>query len=367
MLRADLSALPLVRTSVATQIRGEFLAAEVEAELDKQSARIRAEGRGNPGFISSVLTKHTPRAASYFVFGDPVAFRAELVFSPGWHFATLVSRADAGRLDSHGVKLTAARGRIDITGMNFLAYDARVQLGDNFARGSYWMDFSTTDYRMLLEGRLRPPVINGWFNGDWWLNFWDKNFAFPGAAPAADVDVNGRWRDATRTVYFGRAEAKQAVVLGGDFETVHTLIFLRPNFTHGLELHATRAGGAQQVTGSFKRFTDPATHETNRLEFSADANLELETYRRMAGGKADALVASAQFTQPPKVHAAGAIIGTWPGATPEFTFNGTAEGGLHFQGFPLETLSVAGGIAGGDFHLDEIRSSSRPVGGARAR
>ena len=56
------------------------------------------------------------------------------------------------------------------TGPDFLAYDARVLMGENEAQGSYWMNFLTTDYRMLLTGRLRPADISGWFHGDWWLN-----------------------------------------------------------------------------------------------------------------------------------------------------------------------------------------------------
>lgn len=355
VIRADLTHWPDVTAAAAMKIGGEFLAAEVEAKLTEQSARIHAAGRGDPVFISSVLTRHTPRTAPYFVFGDPVAFDADLVFAPGWKFASLASRANAGRIDSHGVKITAARGRIDINGMDFLAHDARVELGDNFATGSYWMNFSTTDYRMLLEGRLRPPAINGWFHGDWWLNFWNDHFTFPAAPPTANVEVAGRWRDPVRTVYFGRADARAATALGGDFESAHTLIFLRPNFTHALELSATRAGGAQRVEGTFRRFADAATHETNRLEFTADSNLDAETYRRMAGGKADALLDSIRFAVPPRIQAQGAIEGHWPGARPNFSFTGRAEGGLTFYGFPLDTAEARGGITGPDLRLDDIQ------------
>ena len=364
VIRADLAHWPDVQATVAAQIRGEFLAAEVEARLAEQSARIRAEGRGAPEFITSVLTRHTPRAAPYFVFGDPVAFRAEVVFDPGWKFASLTSRVNARRLDSHGVKITAARGRVDIHGMDFLAHDAHVELADDLATGSYWMNFSTSDYRMLLNGRLHPAEINGWFRGVWWLNFWNDHFAFPAVPPAADVDVSGRWRDPLRTIYFGRADSGAATALGGDFESAHTLIFLRPNFTHALELTATRAGGTQRFTGTFKRFADAVTHETNRLEFTADSSLAAETYRRMAGGKADALLTRIKFASPPRVQATGAIEGRWPGATPNFSFTGRAEGGLTFYDFPLDTATVTGGITGPDLRLDDIQFSV--AGGAGA-
>jgi hypothetical protein len=356
VLRADLADWPAgVRATVATQINGEFLAAEVEASLHEQSARLRAAGRGSPEFINRVLARHTPRAASYFVFGDPVDFTAEASLTAGWHFDRLSSRVAAGRLDSHGVKIDAARGRIDIVGMSFLAYDARVAMGENEARGSYWMDFATTDYRMLLTGRLRPPDINGWFRGDWWLGFWNDHFAFPATPPEGDVDVSGRWREVGRSEFFGRAEATGPVVLGAAFARARTLIFLRPHFTHALELGARRAGGAQQLDGWFKRIADPAGRETQRVEFRLDSSLDAETYRKMGGEKAETALTGLQFAQPPRVHAEGALEAGGAGFAPRLTFTGVAEGGLRFYGFPVDSARATGGMTGDEFRLDDIQ------------
>ncbi len=366
LLRADLARWPEVRevrATLAAQINGEFLTAEVEAQLKEQSARLRAEGRGSPDFINRVLARHTPRAAPYFVFDDPVAFTAEAVLAPGWHFDRLSSHVASGRLDSHGVKIASARGRIDIKGMSFLAHEGRVEMGENSAQGSYWMDFATTDYRMLLTGRLRPPEINGWFRGDWWTNFWNEHFAFPAAPPEADVDVQGRWRDATRTEFFGRAEARSASVWGGDFDRVNALVFLRPYFTHVIAFNGARTG-AQRLNGWLKRLADANTREMHRLEFNIDGSLDPETYRRMLPDKADGLLATLQFSVPPHVHAQGAIEGKWPGATPNYTFTGEAEGGLHYYGFPLETARVTGGVTGGDIRLDEIQFTAAGGKGA---
>ncbi len=364
VLRADLTRWPAVHLTVATQIRGEFFAAEVEAQLQEKSALIRAAGRVSPGLIGSVLTRHTPRAAPYFVFGDPVAFQAEAVLTSGWHFARLASRVDAGRIDSRGVLLTAARGRIDIEGMSFLAHDARVELGDSYARGSYWMDFATTDYRMLLDGRLKPVEINGWFKGDWWLKFWQEHFAFPAAPPQADVDVAGRWKEPVRTVYFGSSTARSATVWGGDFERVQATVFLRPHFTDVIGFSGTRAGGAQKLDGWIKRLGDEATRETRRLEFNAEGNLSPEIYGRMLDGKADELLASLRFSRPPQVHAQGAIEGKAPHAVPDYTFTGAATGGLHYYGFPLETVRVAGGVTGPRVQLDDIEFTAAGGRGA---
>jgi hypothetical protein len=349
VFRADLARWPEVSAAAALQVSGEFIAAEVDARLTEQSARIRAAGRGSHELINRVLAQITPRAAPYFVFGDPVTFSAEAVFDPGWRFATLSSRVDAGRIDSRGVKITAARGRIDIAGKSFLASDARVELGENFARGSYWMDFATTDYRMLLDGQLRPADINGWFRGDWWLNFWNARFAFPTAPPTAEIDLSGRWRDPSRTVYFGSGDARGATVWGGDFEQAHAVVFVRPNFAHGLALAATRAGGKQNLGGTFKRFAEPGAAGVGRFEFDFDTNADPAVLGRMLEGRADDVLASLRFTAPPSVHAWGTI-----GPAANYSFTGTVGNAFHYYGFPVDTARVSGGVTGDDVRLDAI-------------
>ncbi len=348
-LRVGLGRWPEVQATAALQVSGEFLAAEVEAHLVKQSAWVRAEGRVSPGLINRVLTQLTPRAAPYFALGDPVTFHAEAVLEPGWRFARLHAVVDAGRIDSRGVKITAARGHIDLQGTNFLAHNARVEMGENFARGSYWMDFATTDYRMLLDGQLRPADINGWFRGDWWLNFWNARFAFPVAPPTAEIDLQGRWKDQNRTVYFGRSDARGATVWGGEFEQTHAVVFLRPHFTHGLAFTATRAGGAQQLTGTFKRFAEPGVPGPGRFEFDFDTNADPAVLGRMLEGKADDVLASLRFTSPPRVHAQGTM-----GPAPDYTFTGSVGSSLHYYGFPLDSAKVTGGVTGTDVRLDAI-------------
>lgn len=356
LLRADLTGWPAtVRGHTSLQMAGEFLTAAVEADLPERSATLTASGRGDPTFINRVLGRHTPRAAPFFVFGDPVVFTARATLGPGWKFQSLASRVAAGRIDSRGVKLTSARGRVDINGMDFLAHDARVTLADAEARGSYWMNFSTIDYRMLLTGRLRPPEISGWFTGRWWTEFWAEHFAFPVSPPSADVEVRGCWRDPGQTLFFGRAEAVEARVWGGDFERVQARVFLRPHFTHVIDSLGLQAGGQRRLTGSLKRFTDSTTRETNRLEFDGVGNLDPQTYRRMLSGKGDAVIDSLQFTEPPSVQVNGSLNGKWPELVPTFTFTGEAKAPLHYSGFPLDHASVRGRLDADTLQLEELK------------
>ena len=350
VIRADLADWPTINTRAMAQIDGEFIAAEVEAKLQEQSARISAEGRVSAGLIKRLLAEHTPRAAPYFLFGDPVAFKAEAVLSPGWQFATLASRVEAGRINSHGVQVTAARGRIDIAGLNFLAYEARAMIGANQARGSYWMNFATTNYRMLLDGRLNPLAINGWFLGDWWLGFWNKYFAFPAALPEASVDIGGRWKTPALSNNYIQAHAAAAKLWGGDFEQADATVFVRPNFAHAWTITARRAAGTQQLSGSFKRFGATATRDNSRFEFDFTGNPDPAVVGRMLEGRIDDVLASLRFSAPPEIHAWGTLDQNGN----DYHFTGEARSPLSYFNFPLETVKVSGAIKGPNIELDQI-------------
>jgi hypothetical protein len=355
MIRADLRKWPEIKLSTALQIEGEPITAEISADVKERTARVAIEGTGSPSIINRMLSKHTPRAAPYFIFADPVSVTAEAVLSSGWHFERLSSRVVAGRLNSHDVRITSARGRIDIEGMDFLAHDAQVEMEDNVARGSYWMNFATTDYRMLLKGRLRPQKINGWFTGDWWNEFWNEHFNFPKILPEGDVDVRGQWRDSSRIEYFGWAKADSAGIWGGEFERVQAVVFLRPLFTHVIEFNGVRSGGAQKLEGSLKRFADDNTRETRRIEFDLDGNIDQGTYHGMLEGKADEVLSTLQFSVPPHVRAYGGMNRYGTEMIPNYTFVGRADSEIRYYGFPVDTIQVTGRIKGNDVRLDDIQ------------
>jgi hypothetical protein len=347
---ADLSHWPEIRGEAQAEVDGEFLAVAGDVNLPERRARVRAEGRVAPGLIARTLGRLTPRAAPYFAFEDPVWFRGEAVFAPGWKFRSLSSRVDAGRLDSRGVGVTAARGRIEIDGTSFLAHEAYAAIGPSQARGSYWMDFATTDYRMLLLGRLRPLEISGWFRGDWWPRFWNRYFSFPEAPPEADVDIQGRWREPRLSNNFIRARANQATVWHGDFEQVAATIFVRPNFVHGWSLEARRKAGREAASGWFKRFAPTQGGGTGRVEFDFQGNPEPGVIGRMVEGKTDDVFSPLQLTQPPHIHAWGVV----DEGKPDFKFSADAQAPLHYFGFPLESARVSGELRGSNVQLPDI-------------
>jgi hypothetical protein len=364
IINADLRRWPAVNLTTSLLIGDRLIGLAIDADFKKKNAFIDLEGSGAPEVINRVLEKHTPRAAPFFVFADPVNVTARAELEDGWHFKRLASRVSAGRIDSRGVNLTSARGRIDIEGMNFLAYDAQVELGENVARGSYWMNFHSTDYRMLLNGNLRPQEIDGWFNGDWWNEFWNNHFSFSSAIPTADVDVQGCWRDVAKLEYFGSAKAEAVGLWGGNFDHAEAVVFLRPHFTHVIDFKGRRAGEKQKLSGSLKRFADEETRETKRLEFDLNGNVDPETYHGMLEGKADETLAPFIFSAPPQVHAAGSITESGSRTETDYSFSGQSVGGLRYYGFPLTAVSVTGTVRNGDVRLDDIHFTAAGGNGA---
>lgn len=346
--------VPEGRAQLAATLRshGGVLAFRGSLDVPRQTAEVDFDGMVAPALVTGMLTRYGPKLEPYFRFGDPFEAHGSARLAPGWRFDGLNSRVHVARLDSHGVMVTSARGRIDVDAdLNFLAHDALATIGENYGRGSYFMNFRTMDYRFLLAGQLRPPVISGWFRSDWWPNFW-SNFSFPAAPPRADVDVQGNWRDATRTSYFGSTDAEKPVVLGGDFAKAHTRIFLRPQFVHVIELAAERAGGAERASGWFKRFANE--HHATAYEYDLQGNLDPAITRRVGGPAAEKVLAMLEFARPPQAHVWGRTDFHGERAVSNVRFDGRGEGGVQFNKFPFDAIHVAGGLSAEDLRLDTI-------------
>lgn len=355
VLRVDWQQDRPLHATLSLRAHAAAFALASEIDVSSESAKLTLDGRVPPTLVDAVLPKRTPKLAPYFVFGDPVDLHADVAIGEGWRFDLLQSRVRVMRLNSHGVPVTHARGRIDVDREgNFLAYDAVARLGENFARGSYFMNFRSWDYRFLLAGALQPPAISGWFRSDWWPKFWEANFEFPGAPPVADVDVIGNWRNVSQVAYYGSTDVVAPKVLGADFERAHAIVFVRPQFAHAFDLRVERAGGAQRASGWFKRFADPATHEQRRLEFDLAGNLEPATLRHLGHDVATTLLKPWVFSRPAQIHFWGATDFADGRSTPDLRFAGSAGGGVSYEGFPLDSLEADGAVNGPEVKLDHL-------------
>lgn len=343
-----------LQLALAATVHDAVFALVARIDLTKRNAALTFDGLVPPSLVSSALPKRAPRLAPYFRFGDPVLVHATADFEEEWKFTVLRTHVRGGRLDSNGVQVSSTRGIIEVDRAgNLLAHDAFVTAGSNHARGSYWMNFGSHDYRMLLSGALQPPDIAGWFRTNWWLEFWER-IRFTGAAPVANIDLQGNWRNPRDTTYFGSTDAAKVVVLGADFAQAHARVFVRPHFSHAFDLKLSRADGAQQASGWFKRSSDPATRELLGYEFDLTGNLDPETLRALGGDTAVSLLQPWHFSAPPELALQGRIGFSGNRTTPALKFHGRAAGPMTYYGFPLEEITATGGASGTDVRLDQI-------------
>lgn len=356
VVRADLSAWPAVRAEAAFAVRREVFTAAVEANLRDQSATVRLAGRIQPDLANEHLARHLPRTSQWLQIRAPGRADVTARLAPAWKFDRLDALIAAGRLDFRGVAIDSAHGRLGFDGRELLATGSVLRLGDNFARGSYWQDVKTRDHRMLLTGQLRPMAIAPWFRADgFWPRLWD-DFDFTAAAPAADVDVQGRWGDGAKAVFFGRAQVAQPKVRGVAFDTVDTTVFARGGYTRGLAVDATRAGGAQFVRGSFEVWRG-RPEQKDAIGFDLDLRLDPAAHTGLLGRPAENFLRDWWFARPPRVAARGRIgTGAYAGDT-SYVFRGEAGGGLHYRYFPLDTVRAEGGVTGADFRVDRLEFS----------
>ena len=333
---------------------GQVLALKGTANLAQKSADVDFDGHVPPALVTGLLTRYGPKLEPYFRFGDPVTAHARTRLNDGWKFGGIWSHVQVGRMDSRGVQITSARGRVDVDAeLNFLAHEAHVVAGKNEAGGSYWMNFRSMEFRFLLNGWLKPVDISGWFGGRWWPDFW-SNFAFPSAAPRGDADVQGCWTDPRRLTYFGNADSGPVEVQQADFARARLRIFLRPQFTHVMDLSAERAGGTQRATGWFKRTVAPGSRAASELTFDLAGNPDPETLKKLGGETAVNLLAPFTFKHAPQLHLWGRTEKTDGQSTSDLQFTGQVAGPLTYYHFPLDEVAVSGRLKGEKLSLEQI-------------
>lgn len=353
VLHADLAAWPNIRVEASFLAGTGGLAAEVEANVRAQTARVQLRGSVDPAFVNALLARRTPRAAPWLALADPVDAQVRARFAHNWKFDGLEARVAGGRLRSRDVAFDHFTGRLRFDGRELLADDAFVTAGGNHARGSYWMDVGSRDFRILLTGALRPMDIGGWFRLPWWGNIW-RDFEFPAAPPQADVDVAGRWMEPGLTRSFVAADAASPLVRTASFDRVRTRLFVRPHHLDGQFLDAVRDGGRQTVRGTYGRRADHGRRLPPVLTFDIDATADPELFDPLLRGAARPVLDNWRFTRPPHLRFAGSWTLREGGGTGDLAFAAEAAGGLHYQGFPLDTLHAAGGLSGTELRLDAI-------------
>ena len=344
---------PRLAGEVIAQCTDSPLALRGQVDFGQQSARLHFEGALAPQLLGPIGEAVHKDVRPYIALGAPVTLGADVTFDPGWKFTGLTGQVATKSVDASSVHLDAVGGEIEFDGRRLLAHHAFARLGENFARGSFFQDFQTLDYRFLLEGQLRPLAISGWF-GKWWPSFF-RDYEFPVAPPEASVDVTAQWHAIRLHTVFVYADSTAPVIHGVKFDHARTLLFIRPNFIDGLEVFATIGSGSAR--GTFARQVDPAADNAFiSLDLNFDSNLELEVPAKIFGPVVADLLTPYRFTHPPEVRFLAHFDGP---ASPDGVhqlaqITAQSTGAVTFHDFPLSNLSFHAVLHDDDLVLDRI-------------
>jgi len=347
--------LPRLRAEVATRLGGQRIALDAAVDVKAQTADVRFDGAFSPTLLEPLEQALGKDVRRFVDFKSPVILAGTARFDAGWHFARLVSRVSARDVLAYRVAIDEARGLVEFDGRRFDAPEAYARIGKNFAAGSYAQDLVTRDYRFLLEGRLRPIDISGWFQ-KWWPDFFE-GFGFPDLPPEASVDVSGRWGVGRESAVFVAARSDHAIVRGAEWDRVRTRLFFRPNFTQGLQLDLAR--GPRALHGTFARRYDLNAANWRSFDFDFAGDIDPAEAVKFFGPSGAALVAPFSFARPPTLKVRGHLDGPAAPGGPHSALrvDATTDGAFRFQDFPIDAATVTVELRDDEMTLEPLKLS----------
>ena len=346
--------LPQLDADVTARLMGELLAVHASADFKNEPAVVRFAGAISPTVLTPLSTRLRTEVRQFFDFAALDCIDGEVRLGPAWKFEKVSARVAVRGIDAYHVHMEEGRATVEFDGRHFHAPEAWARIGQNFAHGTYDHDITTRDFRFLLEGRLRPLDIGGWFR-EWWPNFF-RQLEFPTEPPAASVDISGRWGESRQSANFVLADVRGPVIRGAAFDHVRTRLFIRPGFFDALEVLATRGTGVTR--GTFTYTLDPTTFEWQRLDFEAASTMDPAIATQMLGPLGTALFGAFAFAQPPALKVTARLDGPAApgGAHQTVNVEARSAGEFRLHDFPLENIAFTAAVHDDDVTVENLRA-----------
>ncbi|MEO5960646.1 MAG: AsmA-like C-terminal region-containing protein, partial [Opitutaceae bacterium] len=346
--------LPLVGAEIVGLLAGSPISVRADADFSARRGRVRFDGALSPKLLPPLSAMLRVDVRKYFDFSALECSDGDVSFGPGWKFERLTARVAVRGISAYRVAIEEGRAAIEFDGRRFFAPEASARIGENFARGSFEQDLKTREYRFLLDGRMRPLAISGWFR-EWWPDFFAQ-LEFPSAAPTASVDVRGIWGEGRRSTVFVAADSLRPVIRGAAFEHVRTRLFIRPGFFDGLEVFATDKTGVAR--GTFTYVADPEAKGWRSLALALSSTVDPALAVKIWGPPGEKILGPFAFALPPAVKLAGRFDGpnSPGGAHQTLQLETRTSGEVRFHGFPLEDLSFTTNIRDENIAVDNMEA-----------
>lgn len=368
LVAARLAEWPQIEARITAQAFDAPWSLEGSGRVDDRSATVAVEATITPALLAWAGARAGRPLAELLRAERPPRVLGQIALGPGGRPHSASAVLETGPVVARQVALDRASGRLTWNPDNLRVDDIVLRAGASEARGSYRMDPATRDFRFLLQGRLEPAAIDGWFR-DWWPRFW-RRFDFGASLPLADVDVQGRWGDPRRAAVFVAAEDDTTALQGAAFDRIRTRLFVRPGFVDVVEFIGDRGG--RTARGTFARTWDPAAPGWRSLSFDVRGDTDLAPAPALFGPIGHAITAPFAFAQPPALHVRGRLERDAEDGPvrSDVRIDGDAAGDWSFHGFPLHDLHFEARLRDDVLLIDYLATgfaSGRATGRAELR
>jgi len=359
-------ATPALHGEITTRAIGADWHATTDADLNLRQGTVTLSGAVTP-FITRKIEDffHQPHG-TLLTFTAPPTFALSAEFGPDWKPGLIRGNIISGSVVGGSVPITDILGDFTFKGNELNATDIYLHQGENTARGIYWMNVKTLDFRFLLTGQLRPIDISGWF-GDWWRNFFNR-FNLTAGIPVADVTVGGNWPQPHLTTVFAGADIDRPKIGDVQFDHVRTVMYIRPEFYDATELKVTKDG--RTAKGTFTRTVDlhHPDDAMREMDFDITSTLDLVDTVKAFGQEGEEILKPFTFAEPPTLRLKGHLDGeaSGKGTHRNIAIDLRSRGDFALYDFPLYDLSFKGEIRDADIDLSDVQVSFAR-GQARAR
>jgi hypothetical protein len=330
---------------------GALLDADAKVDLASDSAHVNFEIGADNRFIG-LLSRIAGRDIGEYTSLDRGTWgKGEADLGPNWKINYARAWVAGDNVVIYHVPFDRVYSRVFFDGKQFLADRASLRVDRSEAGGSYWMAIPSLDYRFLLDGRLQPPRIKGWFT-DWWMDFWDS-FQFPHEVPWADIDIVGRWFDNPRLQLFVGIDAARPTVRNVTFESVHTRMHVTSTAVNVLHFDGQREDG--NIEGWFTRVHPDDNDDHNYVDYDIQGKVRVDAYAAMLSNEDRARMPPLTFHNPVLLRSYGHLESeSGRGTTMNLFLDSNGEASL--LGYGLEYLSVEGRIKGPLTTLSSVRA-----------
>lgn len=275
-------------------------------DIKEGSCQVKGSGFFSPENIYELPALKSVSELQRIRFYDTPYWRFSAVFGASMAFEQCDLFIDTRSMDLRGVPLDGLSLRAQVTPKELRVYDVDLTNKEFTVKGSYTHEIETLKYRFLLEGGIRPDIINDWMF-DWWVDLWAQ-FEFNEALPVANMDIQGQWGSPEKRFIYGSATVQACRYHDAYIHGCDLTVFSRPYYLRLYDFKIRDAIGGQAHL-DVQWVYHPVYSDPYMLLIQGEGTLALDAIGKALGGDIEQVIMPFNASASPSVKVDGIVFG----------------------------------------------------------